>query len=362
MRQIENHQQLSTKRIRHLEKLKTSILPSIKNIKVRIHRIRLTGHYTFRDLEELGNLKVNDQYRPSDRMKHFEKHAFLRFRDRKLTVILHPDVGYLPQCIIEMSYPREKLLLALNKKLAWLNVSYAEYTIDLFFNNSDDVKKYFRLLYRYVYFPYQKVFTLHSDKKLSDSTRDTNAWVFTKRMKLYERGPDKKKKINGGWLLNGVDRIRIEFKASWKDLRKHGLTSLEMFSMDPKFELMLKNKFSFKRFKKSSTNNLPSEYEKYTAKDSKGHSGSFQNQYLLAMEKGNIENMSQSIEDVYELMLLRDQIYHKIKERNKKWESRYEELYNVEIAKYRKRHTIWRTISIAEYEREMGTMFLKYKK
>ena len=250
------------KRRRLLQKLKKSILEDISKIEIKIHRFILSGPYLWSDLNrKIGKLKLNDTYSRSKRMPNYRKQAFVRFRKRSLTVFLNPTKGALPQCMIEMSYPYQILLSKLRSKLPDLKVSAAEYTIDLFFEDPEDVRKYFNLIYRYIYFPYQKELVLHSDKELDDITRDKNAWVFTKKMKLYERGPDNKIKKSGGyWLLDDVDRIRIELKAKWKDLKPYGLTSLKLFSKNPKFDLMLKDKFRFKRFKESATN-LPSEYD-----------------------------------------------------------------------------------------------------
>jgi len=248
-----------------------------------------------------------------------------------------------------MSYPYQKLLSKLRSKLPDLKVSFAEYTIDLYFENPEDVRKYFALIYRYIYFPYQKEMVLHSDKKLGDITRDKNAWVYTDKMKLYERGPKNEAEEDGSWLLANVNRIRVEFKAKWVDLNRYGLTSLKLFSKNPKFDLMLRDRFKFKRFKESA-NNLPSEYEAYSAKDSEGHNGAFHNQFLYLKKRKAVKNISQSTEDVPELIPLYARIFDRIIRREENWEKKYREVNWKEVEKDEKmkKKTGWETISIEE--------------
>lgn len=343
------------KRRRRLKKLKKSILKDIAKIKITIHRFGLSGTYIWPALDrKIGKLKLNDKYRPSERRSNYRKHAFVRFRKRNLTVFLNPIEGAFPQCVIEMSYPYQKLLSKLRSKLPDLKVSFAEYTIDIYFENPEDVRKYFALIYRYIYLPYQKEMVLHSDKKLDDITRDKNAWVYTKnmRLKLYERGPDNK---TGYWLLDDVDRIRIEFRATWGDLNRYGLTDLKLFSKNPKFYLMLKDRFRFKRFKESA-NNLPSEYEAYSAKDSQGHSGSFHNQFLYLKKRNAVKNISQSTEDVPELRALYARIFDKIIRREENWEKKYREVNwkEVEKAEKFKKKTGWETTISIEEAKHLG--------
>ena len=360
-------EKLSLKRRKRLLKnLKKSIVPSISKIMIRIHHVRLSGHYyLWSDLKDkIGKLKVDDEYCSDKRMPNYAKQAFGKFRKRKLTVFLNPIKGYLPQCIIEMSYPYEILLSKLWSKLPLLRVSFAEYTIDLFFKSPKDVKKYFKLLYRYIYFPYQKELLLHLDKKLSDKTRDINAWASTEKMKFYERGPDNKQRRERHWSVDDIDRIRIEFRAEWEDLDRKGLVSLELFSKNPKFELMLKNKFAFKRFKKTANNNLPGEYENYSAKDRKGHSGAFQNQYLYFKGLKSTSNISRATENVPGLKPLYDQIISKIKRRDKKWQKKYRKLHRSKIAESGKirEESGWKILSIEEAKYEAKETLKKLKK
>lgn len=309
--------------------LKKYILSDISKIKIRIHRIRLSGPYIWNDLDKkLGKLKLNDNF-DSKRMPNYKKQTFAFFEGRRLSIFLCPINGTLPQCMIELSYPGVNFLTKLYKRLPELQVSSAEYTIDLFFDKPEDVKKYFRLLYKYIYFPYRKQFNLESDYLLRDERRYKNAWIFAGKMKMYERGLDKERQKTGYWLLDDVDRIRIEFKANWTDLNKHNLTDLSRFAEDPKFAEMLINKFYFKRFKSSKNNHLPAEYEKYKSRDRKGHNGAFHTQYLHEKKRGNIKNIAQQVENVQELMPLLAAIHSKIERRNKSWRKNYDKLNNI---------------------------------
>lgn len=331
-----------------------SIHDDISKIEIKIHRFRLSGQYIWSDLDGIiGKLKVNDKYRRSKRMPKYAKQAFVRFRNRNLTVFLNPISGAIPLCVIELSYPYQVLLSDLRSKLPELNVSRAEYTIDIFFNDPKDVKKYFSLIYRSIYFPNQKQIVLHSDNELDDAIRSKNAWVYTDKMKLYERGPDDLIKNGGYWLLDDVDRIRIELKAKWRDLYPYGLNHLKLFSKNPKFYLMLKHRFGFKRFKKS-LHKISDEDECYYAKDSEGHSGAFQNQYLYLKEHKSVNNISRSIEDVPELLPLYYRILSKIQKREHKWEEKYRMVNNEGISKEDelKKRTGWTTISIGEAKHE----------
>lgn len=341
-------------RRRVINKLMMSINEHISKIEVKIHRLRLSGNYEWDDLDGIiGKLKMNDQYIPHKRMPNYRTNAFVRFRKRNLTLFLNPMKGGIPKCIIELSYPYQILLSKLRSKLPGLHVWRAEYTIDIFFENPEHVKKYFFLIYSSIYFPYQKDMTLHSHKELDDKTRDKNAWVFTKKMKLYERGPDNKVQREGYWLLNDVDRIRIEFKANYRDLYEYGLNSLKLFSKNPLFTLMLKDRFSFKRVKES-VNNLPGAHYDYPVKDVKGHAGAFQNFYLYYKSKKVVKNLSQSIEDVPELLPLYYRILHKIRQREKRWQEKYAEVNKEIIAREKKseKNGGWKAISIEEDRQE----------
>lgn len=330
--------------------LKNSIKDDLKRIVVMVHRIRLSGrYYKWIDVEALGNLKVNNNPAALKRMPGYNKQVYVWFCGRKLTVYLNPTKGCMPQCIIEMSNPRPVFLSKLCSKLPELKMSVAEYTVDLYFDNQD-VRKYFELIYRYIYFQHQNELTLYSKMELADTKRWKNALVRAGKMKLYERGPDNKKKKDGRggyWLLQDVDRIRIEFRAKKQDLDKHGLALLRLFSKNPLFTRMLEQKFRFRRFKSSS--GLPTEFSVYNAMDSQLHSGAFHNQYCEIKNTGLIKNMTQVVEDVPELKPLLAKILYKVLRREERWKNKYEAIHGVKKEKSVKmEESPWETHGVAE--------------
>jgi len=309
-------------RIKVLNRRKKRLIRHIFRIEVKLHKIELTGSYTWWPLcEKLGQLKKLDSnlgWRPG-----YETYAVRQMKDRKLLIHLNPIRGYMPQCAIQTAYPTKEFLIWLDNILSGLNVSVVEYTIDIFFRKSKRkyIRRHFQTLRRYIYFPYYKnCITYSSTRRLSDKARDINASMELKNKKnwvarkIYERGPDNRKKK--GWHIRDLDRIRIEITKYEDELYESGINDLCTFVRDPMFERTFHNTFKFCKFRDKSTV-LVNEYDRYETRDERGMKGAFQNEYLS--ESASVQNLPQYTVQVEELLPLKRLIGNEILNTQKAW-------------------------------------------
>ncbi|MGO9138740.1 MAG: hypothetical protein ACLP9S_02755 [Syntrophales bacterium] len=296
---------------------KKSVLLSISKIKVRFHKIWLSGSYNWNQLEErIGKLKMGD----NSWMPKYRTLAYRQLRDRSLTIFVNPIDNFLPHCFFGTSYPTQAFLVKLNMLLPGLNISSVEYTIDMF-SDFISVRNNFCILRRYLYFPHQNNTELYKDGELRSNKY--NVTLEAKKMKMYERGPDDKRMGGAGWPLKDIDRLRIEFTADRNDLNRAGIRELENFIKDSKFSSIMESKFKFRRFKKTAPR-LPREWEIYKARDLLGHIGSFQSEYELA--KIRYQNVGQYLEDVKELRPLYSWLLLEMAVHEDNWVERYNRL------------------------------------
>jgi len=294
-----------------------SLLKNLKEIKITLHRVHFSGDYDYYDLEEkLGPLRVIRTGKT--RRKDYSSQSTRQIGKYQLTIFTIPS-NYRPKCILEISYPKTRFIYDLYIKFPELKMTCVEYTIDLFFKNNKKIPKYFKTLRRDIWFPSQRTGYLRADEKLKSKIRQNNAFFSTKKLKFYERGPDKlqvKVKKFYVWSIEDLDRIRIEFRAYRKDLEKYGIQKLVNFKDDPKFDSVMANRFGFKKFKFGIAH-LPTEFDSYAEKDKYGHTKAFHNEYLAA--KGNLKNISQYLEDVEDFQPLMEDIKNRIKIFGKRW-------------------------------------------
>ena len=75
---------------------------------------------------------------------------------------------------------------------------------------------------------------------------------------IYERGGDKKKQ-GDYWNKEDCNRVRLEYKAKSKVLKKHGINSIVDFAANPRFREINDGKWTFSQFHKS--RKLPKPFE-----------------------------------------------------------------------------------------------------
>jgi hypothetical protein len=317
-----DHDVITPKRRKYFVRLKKGLIKDIVEIEVKIHQIWVTGQYTLTDLQEFfGRLAITPAQ--SNRAGYYQKIAYKWRNERKFTILSSPTKGYIPQSKIEIPNPSQRLLFNLLNQFPDLAVSKAEYTIDVFYHNPKEVRRYFYLLRRYAYFRFQRNITFYSDKKnLKNSKR--NMTLYAGAIKIYERGDDEDKISYAvdkkGWPYDKMDRVRIEVSADNPILKNHDVVDLSKFLESVKFEDIFINRLLFKRFV-SSAKRLPQEYGHYKNKDSSGHGASFSAEFEYA--KKIYKNRAQFITDVSKFIDFKKLLICKIREFEDKWSRHY---------------------------------------
>lgn len=310
------------KREDNIERLKSRLLQEIDTVKPRLHRIALSGPYGYAQLKEVfKSIKINPKYRPSRRRISYKTEAFSYFNKQKLTIFLNPShLNRRAECVIETSYPTKKFLFDLSDAFPHMTVSLVEYALDIFCTDSTVVRRNYRTLMRYLWFPYQKEGKMYASAKLNSLECDRAAYFKAGKIVVYERGPDAKSEKDNGrpfWFLDDCDRIRIENRIDYPVLyrteeRKNYLAS---FVRDPCFG-DISRRFRFCMFRQNPLG-LPTEYDVYRKKDENGNSGYFYSEYLAA--KKNVHNITRYIVPVPELEELKDMLNRAMTKFDKNW-------------------------------------------
>ena len=300
-------------------KRKREAVESIVDKKVFLHRCRFSGSYTYDDLSaRLGKkLGINKAYDKNSRMPNYNTMAYTEHFGINLTIFLNPiETINAPKCMIELSYPTQEYLMALNLLLPGLKCSRIEYTNDLFCLDAMSVRRSFEVFFRYCYVPYVKIpriFSGHSAKYRNSSKVNRTASI--DHVKIYERGNDKKGP-HKGWTQRELDRIRIEFTAPRELLKRKDIYELEKFITDCKFSEVVPKSYSFSVF--TGNKRLHEETDTYALIE--GHE-SFQLEYIRAFDDG-IKNPYQYKNDAKVLNRLKRELDQLAIQFDEKWRQR----------------------------------------
>jgi|TARA_B100000959_G_scaffold206867_1_gene217023 hypothetical protein len=262
---------------------------NIQKIIPLIHRISISGNYNYNELvRKLGKLMEDTKYIPDERMPGYDKKYFRQFKDgNNITIFVNPNIPGMPYCYIQFSYPTNQFLQYLNNKLPGLKMSKVEYTIDCFCR---DNSKFFDALRHNLFIPRAREAYL---EQVDNGNRTYRVWI----VKLYERGDDSKKQNDDSYLQKDIDRVRLEFTAPYRILKKYGIGYLSSFIDNPKFFEINCDLYHFCSFRDNSRV-LPGLGERYDAEDKNGHKGAFQQQYIRDRHNGSVKNILQSKVDL----------------------------------------------------------------
>jgi hypothetical protein len=318
-----------------LEKEISTALKGITDIRALLHRIILSTDkkkrkvHTFRAVKDfLGELWFDPNFKPEHRGGSYKSMLIKQLDNFQINVLIDPLSGYYPLMMIEV-HPRgdislqthKTFLLQLSKALPALRASRVEYTSDIFCRA---VESLFWVLRHSLLLPYQRTDKLLADEdyigKFVRTGKRTNFSVIWGNDKLYERGEDKNKK-GEGWDYDDVDRVRLEHTADRRELKKHGIITLEDLIREPKFHEINEGIWKLKRFKnpKNSKKKLPQEWEDYSEMDDnlddkgRGYTGSF---FALYRALGRPRAY---VESVPELTPLRESLIEAMKVFDNKW-------------------------------------------
>ena len=271
-------------------------LSGIDRVLAFIHSVRLrTDNTSLKHIYSvIGNGRpINKEDNKSHRMPQYEKMSYHLFEGRKIYLYFSPIQDFMPKFMLLIPNHTHRILRKLNDSIPDLEVSLAEYALDLRCKDNKSASMLFYVLRRYMYFHHRADTSMIGGKFDGiDVSRKTNAvyhvWQKSKcrttDIKIYERGNNKCKK-GQGWPYKYIDRVRIEFLARSRTFtKKLKIASLSDFLKDNKFSNFANDKIDFRIFVKSKY--LPKFSQDYLAKDRTGNIESFQQEYFQAKSFG----------------------------------------------------------------------------
>lgn len=273
-----------------------------------MHKVMLSGMWVdiqgdyYKLWTVFEGLHIDDHFVPSERMPSYKERWIKHSPGFQMYVYVYP-IGYRPPYRIEI-IPRERASIGdwkdlLKKLRLWfpkLKVSTVDYAIDEYCYSPRTAENLFLIQSRHLYIPYQEKVEIYGEDliEFGNQTR-LNAVYRSGNVKMYERGPDKKK--NGkGWSMEDVDRVRLEYSAPREVLRDHGITFIADLIRNPLFHEINKNTYKFKRFKGSKK--LPMLGQDYTTPVKNGNIGFFQSEDIG--HRKNINNIAHYRKDIKE--------------------------------------------------------------
>jgi hypothetical protein len=339
-------------------------LGGIKGYKARLHRLVLSGNYKYDKIEKaLGKLKIDNNFISAIRSPSYNKMAFRQFSGFYLNVFYSPKKTYYPGCTIEI-HPKKDLPVQtykdflielnekLNKKLPGIKLSEVEYAIDVFCYDPEAVRNLQWLIRSCLYLPYQRnVITFDNDEieinekdiKISylygnnkEMAYDTGykitemneVYRIGKYHKVYERGPDEKKKKDSlGWEIEDLDRVRMEYTANKIKLKEKGIFNLYDLIYNSTFKVLNESRWTFKQFERSAI--LPKLWQPYLEEqppyfkvDKKndnyqGFNGTFQLEHIRGA--GKVDNIAQHRKPIDEMTPFERKLNEEICLFDKEW-------------------------------------------
>lgn len=271
----------------------------IKDVVPHIHRVEMyLRKGAIEELSRVLRAYTPKSYQTAD--PTYRKVKFFELKGVKFSLHYWSDPNR-PDFRIKAASPTPESLIELNRRVPDLVIRYVEYAVDFMCEEPEDVPYVHWLLRKYLWFPGYTgpVDAAGSPFKGVDDDRIENSvsyfWNNGKEpnaVKIYERGPDKLKKIKEDgkpwWHMKDVDRVRLEFvftKNKGKyHLKNQGIRLLEKFMMSPNMAAMLKDKFESCVFE--GTTALPAEWEVYEQMDDSGGIESFHLERLYAENQG----------------------------------------------------------------------------
>jgi hypothetical protein len=273
-------------------------------VEALLHRLSMSRKHDaqclkFDDLKNnLGSLYHDGTHIPEERMPNYKTKLIFNAPQFYLVIFTQRAEPFMPPFIIEF-HPRNGMpitdyqdhLIWLNYMIPGLMMSSVEYTFDQHCKDPEHVKYLYNLERRCIYAPYVRHTNISEDENiLIGNNVSLNGLVHFNNVKIYQRGDDNRRR-GERWLSDDLNRVRIEYMADSRILRKHKIFTLQDFIYDTKFFEMTFNAFDFRCF--SGSKKLPDywEWDDYSAKDNDGNGGIFQLEHLRRRKE--IQNISQ---------------------------------------------------------------------
>lgn len=292
-----------------------------------IHRIILSGSRrccqgSYKILSDaFGGFIPDPTFKPDKRMPNYEAKWIRTTNKYQINAFTKPLETFFPFFLLDINTREaspddlKTYLISVDGKLPGLLASSADYTLDIFCNDSLAAKCLFAEFMRHLYIPYQRGGKLTGDKLMAwGSNTRMNAAFRMGNAQFYERGPDKKKE-GEAWHIKDIDRVRLEYTARRRILREQGISTLQDFIKRPKFYDINKGLYNFRHFIRS--RKLPKFFEdyKHANEDTSLESLHFE----LKHHRGTIKNLSQYLADMPEFNPLKHDLLATMKDFDRGW-------------------------------------------
>jgi len=256
----------------------------IKQIEPKLHYIRLSGDYTYLELDnKIGPMRRIEK--SESRMPIYQTQTVCHLDGLQLTAFTGRTKGFFPRCRLEFTLPgmppgsakhekdlgthQRQFLEKIGQRLPDLWVTQLEYAIDIFpAGDCYTVRSLFNLLRRYLFVPHARKFSVSGGQDDNRMIEVRGAIKMSRvlranSLKLYERGNDGKRDHEvRGWHFEDFNRLRLERTFIRENLLKLGIVTLDDLIEDPRFRKVFRGKLHFFQAKKSSRN-LPAPCDPY---------------------------------------------------------------------------------------------------
>lgn len=273
-------------------------LRKITKIRTWTHRLIMTAQYGHFDYNAL-KIKYGfpDQFKLTgkSRKRGYTWLSRVYIEGKLFSFFSTPTDTYLRFWEITTTTSDPNPLIFLSQVIPGLELSKIEYRVDFHCDRPETVAHLFYILRHCLWFERQHRTSMIGKKYDGWDTenpenhvmhvynRAKNDEIRKVTRRLYERGPDWKKK-GEGWKREDIDRVRLEFnlKRRTKPMAGSGLKTLEDLIAGPRFVDMLFNEIQFRAFNSAQ---LPREWEDYLVNDEDGNPDCFQELYQMAKSK-----------------------------------------------------------------------------
>jgi len=295
-------------------------LEGITRSEAKLHKIKLSSKkHGYQDLTEFGKFKdasdIGWQNPIYDRkyirqLPNFFIIAFVNPKAKffpSLSMSIHPRGDIAPE-------KHKQFLALLNSCLPDLNVSEVEYAVDLFCGSPGNVRRVFEVIRKSLYIRRQRKINIIDDSRRKPYPG--RVYHLGESHKVYERGKDFQQQQGNYWLIEDLNRVRLEYTAKQTILKKHGIKTLQDLINDPKFIYVNWDRYLFRYFdffqklrKRFGPygKKLPAPWERYRVKNNDGHSGAFHLEYFRA--KNLLKNVSPYLRDPFVFIKLQSILY-----------------------------------------------------
>jgi len=294
-----------------------------------IHRIILSGSRrccegSYQRLSDaFGGFIPDPTFKPDERMPKYESKWIRTTNDFQINAFTNPSKPFLPFLMLDINTreasPEElkTFLISIDGKLPGLLASSADYTLDIFCNDSLAAQCLFAEFMRHLFIPYQRGGELTGDNLMEwGSNARMNAAFRIGNAQFYERGPDKKRE-GKAWHIIDVDRVRLEYTARRRIFHEHGISTLRDFIRRPKFYDINNGLYNFRHFIHS--RKLPKFFEDYKHASENTSLESL----LLEMKhhRGKIKGLNQYLADMPEFKPLKKDLLNTMKSFDRDWKA-----------------------------------------